>query len=761
MKRLPVAWLLLAICLAGAAWLGTRNLDQRLSTQVTDLLPESERDPGVRLVRSLATTEHARTLLLVVDGLSSPSERSQANAIVEAMLRASPLIADSWAIDAPHIPETAVETWTEQAVPWFWPQWWEAEGRPTDADTIAAKAVAALSAFLEQPESAFWEDYITTDPFLLVPRSMEQLGNAAHLTDATSASDARSAVRWWARLAVSPFSKEGQEPVFDLFREIEGALVDAVPGASLRDAGVNRFAAASEGAIRNEITRLNLLVALSVGALCLLCLRRRSILLSLVFIVGTTLICGAVATLVIFPRVHVLTLVIGSILIGVAVDYGLHVFLEADSHSPGERLRKVARPLLVGSLSTIGGFLILTLTDLPMLRQMGVFIAAGLAAALAASLLYAARAPVCEKSLRGLERIRPGASAKPFLWLFIALTPLLAGLFQIEWADDIRELDFPLPHVRANDAAVREAFGTEEGTAYVLWGDSWASVATAAEQLNLPEAATSLAPWVSGPASAQAAHATAKDLPLENALREALEHAGFSADAFVPFFDQWNQWAGTPWSAERYEAMVSAQLASLPGPAALMAGGDAENRWWLIRSPEPLQASATENLVSLAQLDSLNAVFARYRQEAMKAAGIGLGILALGLLAGFGLRAGAAVLLLPVFPALLVLGALGWLRHSLNLFHLLGAFLSVCLTVDYIVFALQARRWRHPLPASITLSALTTSISFGWLATSAIPAVAALGMTVAPAVLLAWILALSLTANATPLGIADTREIGS
>ena len=759
MKRLPVAWLLLAICLAGTTWLGTRDLTQRLSTQVTDLLPANERDPGVRLVRSLATTEHARTLLLVVDGLTSPSERSQAHAILDATLGSSPLIAEIWAVDAPQLPEATVETWTDQAVAWFWPQWWEARGRPTDADIIATQVVDALSAFLEQPESAFWEDHITADPFLLVPRSMEQLGDALNLATTTDAPGAEPTARWWVRLAVSPFSKEGQEPVFRLLQEAEAALAKGVPGATLRDAGINRFAAASEAAIRAEITRLNLLVALSVGILCLLCLRRRSILLSLVLIVATTLICGAVVTLLLFPRVHVLTLVIGSILIGVAVDYGLHVFLEADSRSPGERLRKVARPLLVGSLSTIGGFLILTMTDLPMLRQMGVFIAAGLATALAASLLYAAT-PVSKKPVRGLERIRPGSSARPFFLLFIMLTPLLAGLFQIEWADDIRELDFPLPDVHANDAAVREAFGTEEGTAYLLWGNSWASVATTAEQLDLPETATSLVPWISGPELVQTAHAAATQLPLEKALRDALEEGGFSADAFAPFFDQWNQWTGSAWSAARYEMAVSAQLASLPGPAALMAGGDAQNRWWLIRSPPPLQASFTEHLIPLAQLDSLNAVFTRYRQEAMKAAGIGLGILALGLLAGFGLRIGVAVLLLPVFPALLVLGTLGWLGHSLNLFHLLGAFLSVCLTVDYIVFALQARRWRHPLPASITLSALTTSISFGWLATSAIPAVAALGLTVAPAVLLAWFLALSLTANAQPLGIADTREIG-
>lgn len=754
MRRLGVPLFLLACILAGALWLGTRDLDERLSTQVTALLPANERDPAVRLVRSLATTDHAHTMLVVIGGVTNAQQRGEAVRIVADVLKASPLIAEVWPIDGPPVPDSTLAHWSEHAVEWFWPQWWADNGKPEDPDVIADSMVAALSAFLERPESSFWEDYVTADPFLLVPSSMGTLGSAIQQgNQARSEPDANG--RIWLQLAVSPLSPEGRQPVFALLQNAEASLQASLPSAWLLDTGVNRFADASELAIRGEVSRLNLLVAITVGALCLIFLRQWTVLGPLMLIAGITMVSGAVFALLLFPSVHIFTLVIGSILIGVAVDYGLHVFLAAEATSGRERVRAIARPLLVGSLSTIGGFLILTLTELPMLREMGVFIAGGLLAALAASLLYARHAHLASQPVRWLDRIESGRSTKPFVATFLLLSPLLAGVFFIEWSDDIRELNYPLPEVQANDDLVREQFGPDSKQAFLLVGEDWKRVIASAARLSLPPDAVSLSDWVTPPDLARAAHEAAGQLPLQDAAIRALEADGYAAEAFAPFFEQWLGWTAEPWSPERYEASVSAQLASLPGPAALLAGSDDSSRWWLIRSPSEIEAPPGVTLVPLAQLDSLNSVFARYRVEAMRAAAIGLSVLALGLLLGFGLKTGIAVLVLPVVPALLVTGFWGWTGYQLNLFHLLGGFLAVCLTVDYIVFALQSRRKHLPLPVSITLSALTTSASFAWLATSAIPAVAALGSVVAPTVLLAWGLALGLTAQSSAPEMSD------
>ena len=77
-----------------------------------------------------------------------------------------------------------------------------------------------------------------------------------------------------------------------------------------------------------------------------------------------------------------------------------------------------------------------------------------------------------------------------------------------------------------------------------------------------------------------------------------------------------------------------------------------------------------------------------------------------------------------------ILGLLGWLGHPLNLFHLLGAFLGVCLSHNYAIFSAENSDRNEPPPPSIRLSALCTAASFGVLAFSHIPVVSALGTIV-------------------------------
>jgi len=80
---------------------------------------------------------------------------------------------------------------------------------------------------------------------------------------------------------------------------------------------------------------------------------------------------------------------------------------------------------------------------------------------------------------------------------------------------------------------------------------------------------------------------------------------------------------------------------------------------------------------------------------------------------------------------LFAFGLLGLTGETLNLFHLLGAFLGVCLSHNYAIFTAENAARGEEQPPSIRLSAFTTAASFGILAFSEIPVVKALGTTVA------------------------------
>ena len=95
--------ILLAGALAGAAWIASLDMGRKVSTDVLDLVPRDERSPELSMVRSLASDEDARILLLAVKvparSGESPVEKAARRArdarLFADALAASPAIAEA------------------------------------------------------------------------------------------------------------------------------------------------------------------------------------------------------------------------------------------------------------------------------------------------------------------------------------------------------------------------------------------------------------------------------------------------------------------------------------------------------------------------------------------------------------------------------------------------------------------------------------------------------------------------------------------
>ena len=83
--------------------------------------------------------------------------------------------------------------------------------------------------------------------------------------------------------------------------------------------------------------------------------------------------------------------------------------------------------------------------------------------------------------------------------------------------------------------------------------------------------------------------------------------------------------------------------------------------------------------IAASQLQSLNRLFARYRASALRLSAAGLALVGLGVFLTYGWRDGARIFAIPCGACIGVFGLFGWTGQALNLFHLLGAFLGVCL----------------------------------------------------------------------------------
>jgi predicted exporter len=141
--------------------------------------------------------------------------------------------------------------------------------------------------------------------------------------------------------------------------------------------------------------------------------------------------------------------------------------------------------------------------------------------------------------------------------------------------------------------------------------------------------------------------------------------------------------------------------------------------------------------LGLNQLQSLNELFTRYRWSALRLSLVGLGLVILSVFAIYPARRGLRIALIPAGSCFFVFGMLGLVGQTLNLFHLLGAFLGVCLSHNYAIFSSDNAAAGNAPPVPVRLSAFCTAASFGVLSCSRIPVIHALGLTVALIVLTA------------------------
>ena len=218
--------------------------------------------------------------------------------------------------------------------------------------------------------------------------------------------------------------------------------------------------------------------------------------------------------------------------------------------------------------------------------------------------------------------------------------------------------------------------------------------------------------------------------------------ADFGDGEFAQFFAAYAHYAASSSSVD-YDAALGALQAKLTGPVGLLLHTSRPLSWFITiaRDAPGLTPPADLHTVSSGQLQTLNRIFRRYRQSALWLSLTGLAIVGSGVVLSYGWRDGSRIFAIPCGACLGFFGLMGWIGHPLNMFHLLGAFLGVCLTHNYSIFTATSALRGEPPPVSVRVSALTAAASFGVLALSSIPVVRALGVTVALMVIAAlWLI---------------------
>ena len=546
----------------------------------------------------------------------------------------------------------------------------------------------------------------------------------------------------------------------------------APPSLHVQITGAPAFAVVSREQIHREVARLALAGSVLVVALLGIAFRRAGAVAMAALPVATGVLAGIAAVSVAFGHVHAMTLGFGTTLIGEAVDYAIYYLVQAREAAAGasgvRRWIDTRWPTVrLGLLTSVCGFGALVFSGFPGLAQLGVYSIAGLvAAALATRYGLTALAPSgARQPARAPQAalVRATQALTRMRWPLLGLTVAAALVLVVHpsaWGGDISGLNPVDPALVQLDAELRADVGApDSGTLVAVTAPSLEQTLQAAEAVGarldalvdagglrgyesparlLPSARTQLARRAALPdaptLTARLAEAT-RDGPLP-----AARLAAFVADV---------QAARTQAPLER-GALDGTPLASAVD--ALLAHEAGAWRAFLSLQPGPAGIDAAALRARLADVGGaelvqvkpeLDALYAHYLHEALVQATVGGA--AIVVLLAWRLRSAwrLARVVAPLAGAIvLVLCALTLAGTVLGILHLVGLLLVVAVGSNYALFFDHARTEHapHATLASLVLANLTTCVSFGLLAFSAIPVLQAIGRVVAPAALLCLLL---------------------
>lgn len=771
------ATLLLAGCclLALFVLFGVQRGHKRVTVDVLDLLPADQRDPAIALARQAAVGRPGRTMMFALSDAKSPQQAPVAAAQkLAAFLQGQPQLFDAAfsGFDAASR-ERLTKFFFDQRLALRLPAWFEAKSRawsaenrsgPPEAGWMAQKTAAELQEFLATPEAMAMTDLIPRDPLLLLPTFLADLADLAGSGLATGGGSADSGLTATgpdgvayalvhAQIATSPLEERGQEPVFAAVQAaFEKIRAEAGPGAELklRIAGTNVLAADTRQRVEGEMM---FLTHLSLGGMLLLLLyafRHPLAYVHLLLPILTAITWAWVVCLAVFGNVHLLSVIFSTIMVGVAVDYGILTLGYGEPGKTGlrEALQRNRLTLTMGCLTGVSGFLFMLTNELPLLRQMGLSVALGLLFSLGLYFVYLPWMPALRlpPSSAAATTFFPGRR----LWLAALVVAIgSAGMLSVarpRWGDNIRSWQQENAKLLEDQRSIRTLFGrSTDDTVALSIADDQKSALARLEALNVlcaqrrteKERYLNLARVLPSPGQAAAARAWFASQPkFVEQLKAAFEEAGFEGESFAPFFGDLGNFLASASVPDPVTLLPSLrQVLPLPlqnlwsdegAKPAFFATALSKSLFEKITPAERAQVGVTP----LDQTPTLNAALSRYRDAAFRLASFGLLTLNLIVICIYGLRRGGFMVLLPAVSAMFAAAMLGFLDRDLGLLQVVGLLLGICLSSDYSIFLASPGSLPTNARRSIRLSACTTLLSFGVLLFSSNPALQSLCLTV-------------------------------
>ncbi|HEY5799671.1 MAG TPA: MMPL family transporter, partial [Burkholderiaceae bacterium] len=378
-KRLAVIWLL-AVCLllAHQGWLwGVQRMAP--DTDILALLPVQERDPVLQAAFG-HMVDSAQQRVVVLVGAEQWDDAARAADAYQAVLARSPHLIRSSKLDGQTEADWLAGFRAHSLLLMTAADQHKLATAP--ADSWTGDALSRLYAPFGGPKLGAWRD----DPFGLFGNWLQQRAQETPVRPRDGklfvAGAGKQYVLLPLKLEVPALAMGTQPAVLAALKAAADAARAAVPQTEILTAGVILHAAHASSQAEREMSTIGIGSVAGIVLLMWLSFRSLRPIALVVLSVGIGCLGALAVCTVLFDRVHLLTLVFGASLIGVAQDYGIYFLCkrletgaEVDSSA---LLRRLLPALALTLLAAVLGYAGLALTPFPGLRQMAVFSATGL-----------------------------------------------------------------------------------------------------------------------------------------------------------------------------------------------------------------------------------------------------------------------------------------------------------------------------------------------------------------------------------------------
>jgi predicted exporter len=612
---------------------------------------------------------------------------------------------------------------------------------------------------------------LSNDPLLLFPANLLALSPNSALRSQqgillTDTSDGVAAIVM-AKGRDSAFSPTAQQQQIQALTSAFSHINQQYPQVSFLKAGALFHAIAATESAKQEISHIGLISMLGIILLVWLAFRSVMPLFAALLTLTSGVVFAFVATLSLFGQLHLLTLVFGTSLIGVAIDYSFHFYCEKQAHpndNASDTLRRIFPALTLALATSAAAFIAIGFTPFPGMQQVAVFCAAGLIGAYLTLLLVF--------PLLGNHPLKPTSGltlAQGYLtllqhivtatqwWQKTAIAALLIclaailffGLSKADSDDDIRQLQQSPAAITTEENQLRQLLSGGTDNQFILVSShNEEDLLQTLEQLTpvLDKAinageldqAISLSRFMPSIASQRHNHQLQQQLYRQH-LDEIISDIGLDDGIKVSLLSQLNQ-APSQWLTPKMvlaqanddlhtlwlDAISTTEQNQQYGAIVLLGG---------IHSLSSLEQRLTRHDWSLGQVKlidkvgDISALMGQYRQLTLQLLVWVFGLASLLFSIKYGLRLALAIVSVPALSVLLTLACLGLVGSSISLFHALALILVLGIGIDYSLFFAEAKHTSRGVMMAIFMSACSTLLAFGLLALSQTHAIHFFGLT--------------------------------